>query len=114
MILPVPRGAGLRPTRLRTAARFGRLMGSASSLRRDERATTELFSRSADGTGRDEPLLTRAKDLVDLRASSWSPDGRRLLFIEVTEVRRAAECRLADRARAPLRRESAATKRLQQ
>ena len=46
----------------------------------------ELFSRSADGTGRDEPLLTRAKDVVDLRASSWSPDGRRLLFIEVTEV----------------------------
>jgi Tol biopolymer transport system component len=46
----------------------------------------ELFLRPADGSGSDQRFLTRAKDLVDLRASSWSQDGSRLLFIEVTEV----------------------------
>jgi Tol biopolymer transport system component len=43
----------------------------------------ELFRRPADGTGRDERLLTRPTDLVDLFASGWSPDGRQLLFTEV-------------------------------
>jgi Tol biopolymer transport system component len=43
----------------------------------------ELFWRPADGSGRDERILTRAKDLIDLRANSWSADGRRLLFTEV-------------------------------
>ena len=43
----------------------------------------ELFSRRADGTGSDEPFLTRAKDLRDLRANGWSEDGARLLFTEV-------------------------------
>ena len=35
-------------------------MGSASSLRRIEAGYPELFWRPADGTGSDEPLLTRA------------------------------------------------------
>ena len=43
----------------------------------------ELFWRPADGTGRDERLLARAKDLLDLRANGWSADGRQLLFTEV-------------------------------
>ncbi len=43
----------------------------------------ELYWRLADGTGSDEPLLTRAKDLTSLRANSWSPDGKQLLFTEV-------------------------------
>jgi hypothetical protein len=43
----------------------------------------ELFWRPADGTGRDERLLARAKDLVDLQATGWSADGRQLLFTEV-------------------------------
>ena len=46
----------------------------------------ELFSRPADGTGSDERVLTRAKDLVDLRANGWSADGSQLLFTEVSEV----------------------------
>ena len=44
----------------------------------------ELFSRPADGTASDQPLLTRAKDLLDLQANGWSADGRQLLFAEVT------------------------------
>ena len=43
----------------------------------------ELFWRPADGTGSDERLLARAKDLLDLRADGWSADGRQLLFTEV-------------------------------
>jgi serine/threonine-protein kinase len=43
----------------------------------------ELFWRQADGTGSDERLLTRAKDLLDLVATGWSADGRQLLFSEV-------------------------------
>ena len=44
----------------------------------------ELYWRSADGTGTDERVLTRAKDLTDLRAEGWSPDGRQLLLVEVS------------------------------
>jgi serine/threonine-protein kinase len=43
----------------------------------------ELFWRPADGTGRDERLLARATDLIDLRANGWAADGRRLMFTEV-------------------------------
>jgi Tol biopolymer transport system component len=43
----------------------------------------ELFWRPADGSGGDERLLTRAKDLLDLRANGWSADGRQLLFTQV-------------------------------
>jgi len=43
----------------------------------------ELFWRPADGTGSDERLLARAKDLIELRANGWSADGRQLLFTEV-------------------------------
>ncbi len=43
----------------------------------------ELFWRPADGTGSDERLLTRAKDLLDLLADGWSPDAKQLLFTEV-------------------------------
>jgi serine/threonine-protein kinase len=44
----------------------------------------ELFWRPADGTGRDERLLTRASDLLDLKTNDWSADGRQLLFSEVS------------------------------
>jgi serine/threonine-protein kinase len=43
----------------------------------------ELFWRPADGTGSDQRLLARAKDLIDLRADGWSADGTQLLFTEV-------------------------------
>ncbi|MGH9254727.1 MAG: protein kinase domain-containing protein [Vicinamibacterales bacterium] len=43
----------------------------------------EIFWRPADGTGSDERLLTRAKELLDLRANSWSTDGKQLLFSEL-------------------------------
>jgi eukaryotic-like serine/threonine-protein kinase len=42
----------------------------------------ELFWRPADGTGREERLLSRGKELIDLYPSGWSPDGRQLLFTE--------------------------------
>jgi Tol biopolymer transport system component len=35
----------------------------------------EIFWRSADGTGSDERLLTRGKDVLDVYAYDWSPDG---------------------------------------
>ena len=44
----------------------------------------ELFVRRADGTGSDERLLGRAKDLLDLLPDGWSKDGKQLLFSEVT------------------------------
>jgi serine/threonine-protein kinase len=49
----------------------------------DRAGYPELFWRPADGTGIDERLLTRAKDLVGLRSNGWSADGRQLLFTEV-------------------------------
>jgi hypothetical protein len=51
----------------------------------------ELFWRPADGTGSDERLLTRAKDLTSLRANSWSADGRQLLFTEVSAATAIAQ-----------------------
>ena len=60
------------------------------SSRRD--GYPEMFSRPADGTGSDERLLARAKDLTDLRGSSWSEDGRQLLFTEVPPGAGAAGC----------------------
>jgi hypothetical protein len=50
----------------------------------DRAGYRELFLRSADGTGRDERLLTRANDLIDLMANGWSADGTQLLFTEVS------------------------------
>ena len=50
----------------------------------DRGGRSELFWRPADGTGDDEPLLAREETLVDLRAHDWSPDGRHLMFGEVT------------------------------
>jgi Tol biopolymer transport system component len=44
----------------------------------------ELFWRPADGTGSDERILTRGRDLLDLQPAGWSADGRQLLFFEVT------------------------------
>jgi serine/threonine-protein kinase len=55
----------------------------------------ELFSRSADGTGSDEPFLARAKDLIDLRPIGWSPDGRQLLFNEAPPGRQRAIWQMA-------------------
>ena len=50
----------------------------------DRGGRSELFWRRADGTGDDKPLLARAETLIDLLAHDWSPDGRRLVFGEVT------------------------------
>jgi serine/threonine-protein kinase len=50
----------------------------------------ELFWRRADGTGSDQRLLARAKDLLDLRADGWSADGGQLLFTEVSPSVRGA------------------------
>ena len=44
----------------------------------------EVFWRPADGTGKDERLFTRGKDLLELRGDGWSADGRQLLFTEVS------------------------------
>jgi eukaryotic-like serine/threonine-protein kinase len=55
----------------------------------------ELFWRLADGTGSDERLLARARDLIDLQAAGWSADGRRLLF---TEVQPSHECAIGQLA----------------
>ena len=50
----------------------------------------ELFWRAADGTGRDERLLARAQNLIDLRANDWSADGGQLLFSELPPSQRGA------------------------
>jgi len=48
----------------------------------------EIFWRPADGTGGDEPLLTRSKDAIDVYATGWSPDGTQLIFSELIPSRR--------------------------
>jgi serine/threonine-protein kinase len=58
----------------------------------------ELFWRPADGTGRDERLLTRAKDLIDLLATSWSADGRQLLLIEASQGSSGVQCAIEQMA----------------
>jgi serine/threonine-protein kinase len=55
----------------------------------------ELFWRPADGTGRDERFLARAKELIDLRANGWSADGRQLLFAEVPASNQSAIWQIA-------------------
>ena len=50
----------------------------------------ELFWRPADGTGSDERLLAREKELIDLFATGWSADGKQLLFSEVSPSIRCA------------------------
>jgi len=50
----------------------------------------QLFSRPADGSGIAEPLLTRSRNLLSLRATGWSADGTRLLFTEVEADVRSA------------------------
>ena len=45
----------------------------------------ELFWRPADGTGRDDRLLSRSKELIDLYPSGWSAEGRQLLFTEALQ-----------------------------
>jgi Tol biopolymer transport system component len=55
----------------------------------------ELFWRPADATGRDERLLARAKDLLDLRADGWSADGRQLLIAEVSPSAQSAISQMA-------------------
>ena len=52
---------------------------------------SELFWRPSDGTGSDERLLTRAKDLTSLRGNGWSPDGNELLFTEVAATSAIAQ-----------------------
>ena len=56
----------------------------------DRSGYPELFWRPADGTGSDERLLARAKELRELRANGWSADGRQLLFTEVLPSRQGA------------------------
>ena len=50
----------------------------------------QLFSRPADGSGTDEPILARSRNLLSLRATGWSADGTRLLFTEVEADIRSA------------------------
>ena len=50
----------------------------------------ELFWRPSDGSGSDERLLARPRDLLDLQAAGWSADGKQLLFSEVTPDHRCA------------------------
>jgi hypothetical protein len=52
----------------------------------------ELFWRPADGTGTDERLLSRAKDLVNLSADGWSADGKHVLFTEVSPASPVNQC----------------------
>ena len=52
---------------------------------------SELFWRPSDGTGSDERLLTRAKDLTSLRGNGWSPDGNEPLFTEVAATSAIAQ-----------------------
>jgi hypothetical protein len=52
----------------------------------------ELFWRPADGTGRDEKLLSRGRNLIDLQATGWAADGKQLLFWETPPSR---ECPIA-------------------
>jgi hypothetical protein len=58
----------------------------------DRAGYRELFWRPADGTGRDERLLTRARDIFDLLADGWSADGRQLLFSEASQAPSAVPC----------------------
>jgi serine/threonine-protein kinase len=69
--------------------------GQRIIFRSDRAGYPELFSRAADGTGSDERLLARAKDLLDLRGSGWSADGRQLLF---TEVPASIQCAIGQMA----------------
>ena len=55
----------------------------------------ELFWRSADGSGDDERLFARSREFLDVLASSWSPDGKQLLFSEVSSNGRNAISRMA-------------------
>src|SRR5262249_48843236 len=50
----------------------------------DRAGYPELYWRPADGTGSDQRLVTREKDLTDLRAEGWSPNGKQLLLVEVS------------------------------
>jgi dipeptidyl aminopeptidase/acylaminoacyl peptidase len=52
----------------------------------------ELFWRPADGTGTDERLLSRAKNLIDLHADGWSPGGSDVLFTEVSPGSPTNQC----------------------
>ena len=56
----------------------------------------ELFSRQADGTGADERLLSRAKNLIDLHADGWSADGRHVLFTEVSPASPINQCAIGE------------------
>ena len=55
----------------------------------------ELFWRSADGSGADERLFARSREFLDVLASSWSPDGKQLLFSEVSPNGQNAISRMA-------------------
>ena len=59
---------------------------------------SELFWRPADGTGTDERLLTRAKDLIDLIATGWSADGRQLVLAEVSQGSPGVQCAIGQMA----------------
>ena len=43
----------------------------------------EMFWRPVDGTGSDERLFARARQMLDLRADTWSAGGKHLVFSEV-------------------------------
>jgi len=58
----------------------------------------ELLWRPADGTGSDERLLTRARDLVDLNPNGWSADGRQLLVSEISTGPSGVQCAIEQMA----------------
>ena len=67
----------------------------------------ELFSRrTADGTGTDERLLSRAKSIVDFHADGWSPAGSHVLFTEVSPASPTNQCAIGQ---IPMERSSDAT-----
>jgi serine/threonine-protein kinase len=59
--------------------------GQRIIFRSTRAGNAELFWRPADGTGRDERLLTRGKEFFDLYPSGWSADGRQLLFTQAPD-----------------------------
>jgi Tol biopolymer transport system component len=55
----------------------------------------ELFWRLADGSGTDERLLDRGKDLLNLRPEGWSADHKYLLVTETASSSRAVISQIA-------------------
>jgi hypothetical protein len=75
----------------------------------------ELFGRTADGTGTDERLLSRDKNILDFHADGWSPGGSHVLSTEVSSASPANQCAIgADSHGALVGRENTGEKRFLQ